>query len=181
MHESFRDAVGLAERVHRAEISAREAVEAAIARIEVSDPTVNAVVHERFEAALVEADNGLPNGPLRGVPVLVKDLGAEVAGLPATAGSRLFAEYRSRQDSEIVARYRRAGLVVLGTTNTPEFGKNASTDPRCAAAVDRMAATCVDLGHDVVEAAPSYDAHAATLASSTIMVANLVEIGRAHV
>lgn len=50
-------------------------------------PTVNAVVHERFEAALVEADNGVPDGPLRGVPVLVKDLGVEVADLPATVES----------------------------------------------------------------------------------------------
>ena len=74
-------------------------------------------------------DRGLPDGPFSGVPFLVKDLGVEVAGLPATRGSRLFADAIAAQDSPLVARYRQAGLVVLGTTNTPEFGKNASTEP----------------------------------------------------
>ena len=74
-------------------------------------------------------DRGLPDGPFAGVPFLVKDLGVEVAGLPATRGSRLFADAIAAHDSPLVARYRQAGLVVLGTTNTPEFGKNASTEP----------------------------------------------------
>lgn len=122
------DAIGTADAVRRGELSARDAVEAAIARIEEVDPRVNAVVGRRFDEALAEVDAGLPDGPLTGVPFLVKDLGTEVAGLPATQGSRLFADAISTADSELVKRYKRAGLVVLGTTNTPEFGLNASTE-----------------------------------------------------
>lgn len=123
------DAVGLAGLVRSGELSPREVVETAIARIEKLNPTLNAVVYTRFEAALAEVDAGLPDGPLRGVPVLIKDLGMEVAGLPATNGSRLFADAVAARDSELVARYKRAGMVVLGTTNSPEFGLSASTEP----------------------------------------------------
>lgn len=122
------DAVALAEAVRSGELSAREVVTEAISRIEALDPDLNAVVGRRFDEALAEVDAGLPDGPLRGVPFLIKDLGTEVAGLPATQGSRLFAEGVSAADSELIRRYKRAGLVVLGTTNTPEFGLNASTE-----------------------------------------------------
>ncbi|NPC98653.1 amidase [Nocardioides sp. zg-DK7169] len=123
------DATATAEAVRRGEVSAREVVEAAIARIEELNPALNAVVGTRFDEALAEVDAGLPDGPLRGVPTLVKTLSADVAGLPTTNGSRLFADAVAAQDSELVARYKRAGMVVLGTTNTPELGKNASTEP----------------------------------------------------
>ncbi|WP_110206805.1 amidase [Nocardioides daejeonensis] len=123
------DAVGMAELVRTGEVSARELTEAAIARIEAENPRLNAVVATRFEEALAEVDAGLPDGPLTGVPVLIKDLSMQVAGLPNTNGSRLFADNVAQQDAELVARYKRAGMVVLGTTNTPEFGLNPSTEP----------------------------------------------------
>ncbi|WP_306316934.1 MULTISPECIES: amidase [unclassified Streptomyces] len=123
------DAVATASATAGGEVSAREVAEAAIARIEKLNGELNAVIHTRFDEALAEVDAGLPEGPLRGVPVLVKDLGMEVAGLPATGGSRLFAGVVADRDSELVRRYRRAGMVVLGTTNTPELGLNASTEP----------------------------------------------------
>ena len=123
------DAVGTAAAIRSGELTAREAVEQAIARIEKHDPGLNAVVGRRFDEALAEVDAGLPDGPLTGVPVLVKDLGMQVAGLPHTRGSRLWADDLATTDSELVARYKRAGMVVLGTTNTPELGKNASTEP----------------------------------------------------
>ncbi|MEV6162263.1 amidase [Streptomyces sp. NPDC052052] len=123
------DAVATAAAVRNGDTDVRTVTEEAIARIEQLDPGLNAVVHTRFEAARSEVDAGLPEGPLHGVPMLVKDLGTEVAGLPATGGSRLFAGLTARHDSELVARYRRAGAVVLGTTNTPELGLNASTEP----------------------------------------------------
>lgn len=123
------DAVGTAAAIRGGELTARDAVEQAIARIEKHDPALNAVVGRRFDEALAEVDAGLPDGPLTGVPVLVKDLGMQVAGLPHTRGSRLWADDVASTDSELVARYRRAGMVVLGTTNTPELGKNASTEP----------------------------------------------------
>jgi amidase len=123
------DATGLAESIRLGELSPREAAEEAIRRIERLNPELNAVVNTRFEQALSEIDRGLPNGPFTGVPFLVKDLGVEVAGLPATRGSRLFADAIAKQDSPLITRFREAGLVVLGTTNTPEFGTNASTEP----------------------------------------------------
>ncbi|MGW0935874.1 amidase [Streptomyces sp. NPDC002666] len=123
------DAVATAAAVRSGDTDARTVTEQAIARIEKLDPRLNAVVHTRFDAALAEVAAGLPEGPLHGVPVLVKDLGTEVDGLPATGGSRLFADATARRDSELVARYRRAGAVVLGTTNTAELGFNASTEP----------------------------------------------------
>jgi amidase len=123
------DAVATAEAVRSGRVSAREVVTEAISRIEKHDPELNVMVAERFEAALAEVDAGLPDGPLRGVPTLIKDLGMQVAGLPATRGSRLWADDVRETDSELVRRYKRAGMVVLGTTNTPELGKNASTEP----------------------------------------------------
>ncbi|WP_244928794.1 amidase [Nocardioides sp. W7] len=122
------DATGLAAALRAGEIGAREVVEESISRIERHDPALNAIAHERFEQALAEVDAGLPDGPLRGVPVLIKDLYADVAGLPSTRGSRLFADLVPDEDSELVRRYRAAGAVVLGTTNVPEFGLNASTE-----------------------------------------------------
>ncbi|MFF1461826.1 amidase [Streptomyces sp. NPDC058330] len=124
-----RDAVATAAAIAGGEVSDREVVEAAIARIEKRNGELNAVIHTRFDEALAEVDAGLHDGPLRGVPVLVKDLGTEVEGLPATGGSRLFADAVAARESELVTRYRRAGMVVLGTTNTPELGLNASTEP----------------------------------------------------
>ncbi|MGN0063463.1 MAG: amidase [Nocardioides sp.] len=123
------DAVGLAAAIRSGELSAREATEAAIERIEELNPTLNAVVGTRYEEALAEVDAGLPQGPLTGVPTLVKTLGADVAGLPTTRGSRLWADDVKTEDSEIVRRMKAAGMVVLGTTNTPELGKSASTEP----------------------------------------------------
>lgn len=122
------DATALAAAIRDGELTAREAVEASIASIEQHNPAVGAVVATRFDQALAEVDAGLPDGPLRGVPVLIKDLCADVAGLPSTRGSRLFADYVPGHDSELVRRYRAAGMVVLGTTNVPEFGLNASTE-----------------------------------------------------
>ncbi|MFI6897515.1 amidase [Streptomyces sp. NPDC050256] len=123
------DAVATAAAVKNGDTDARTVTEQAIARIEEHNPRLNAVVHRRFDAARAEVAAGLPDGPLHGVPVLVKDLGTEVDGLPATGGSRLFAGATARRDSELVTRYRRAGAVVLGTTNTAELGFNASTEP----------------------------------------------------
>lgn len=129
-HATAMDATGIAALVRDGEVGPREVAEAAIGRIEECNGDLNAVVATRFEQALDEIDAGLPDGPLRGVPILVKDLGTNVAGVPSTRGSRLFADDVPTRDSELVARYRRAGMVVLGTTNTPEFGLNASTEPQ---------------------------------------------------
>ncbi|MDP3966948.1 MAG: amidase [Nocardioides sp.] len=124
-----KDAIATAEDIRSGRRSAREVVEESIARIEARDPELNVMVAPRFDEALAEVDAGLPDGPLTGVPIVVKDLGADVAGLPTTRGSRLWADDVKAADSELVRRYRAAGMVVLGKTNTPELGKNASTEP----------------------------------------------------
>jgi amidase len=123
------DAVGLAGLVRRKEMSAVELVRAAIARIEAVNPTINAVVTPLFEEALAEARRPLPAGPLAGVPFLLKDLGTGQAGVPQTAGSRALRDFRPAVDNPIVTSYRKAGLIIVGRTNTPEFGNHSTTEP----------------------------------------------------
>ena len=123
------DATGVADAIRGGEVSATEVGEAALARVEGRNPALNAIVEHRAEAALAEAAAGR-SGPLAGVPFVVKDLGQDVAGLRTSGGSRLCADLpAATEDSALVARFRSAGLIVLGLTNTPEFGLNGSTEP----------------------------------------------------
>lgn len=124
------DATTIAAAIANRDVSATEMVLATLDRVEARNPALNAVVSHRAEAALDEAAAAVPgSGPLTGVPFVIKDLYAEVTGMPATSGSRLFADRVATADTEIVARYRRAGVIVVGMTNTPELGLNASTEP----------------------------------------------------
>src|SRR5436190_18366503 len=123
------DAIAQADLLRRGEATVAELVEAAIERIEALNPTINSVVTSLFESALEEARRPLPPGPLAGVPFLLKDLGAGQAGVPQTAGSRAFRDFRPESDSPIVSAYRAAGLVIVGRTNTPEFGNHSTTEP----------------------------------------------------
>lgn len=127
----FVDACGLAELVRSGEASPLELVDAAIERIERVNPVINAVIHERFSAARVEAAGPLPDGPFRGVPILVKDLGAPSAGDPYHLGMGYLKRlgWRATHDSYLVQRLRRAGFVLLGRTNTPELGSTITTEP----------------------------------------------------
>ena len=124
------DAIGLAELVRRGEVAPIELVETAIARIELINPRVNAVIHRMDGSARSSAQGDLPDGPFRGVPFLLKDLVSPVAGEPFRCGSRFLADYVAPHDSELVRRYRQAGFVFLGKTNTPEFGLTPVTEPR---------------------------------------------------
>ena len=119
---TFQDATAQAELVASGEVKAEELVEAAIERIERLNPRLNAVVATIYDQARAAVAAGLPDGPFRGVPFLVKDLCAEVAGVPIGEGSRYLDGFVSDIDQELVARYRRAGVVLLGKTSTPEFG-----------------------------------------------------------
>ena len=116
------DATGMAQLVRAGQASPRELVRAAIERVEALNPRLNAVVHPMFEAALRLADGPLPDGPFRGVPFVLKDLLAWYEGEPITSGSRLFRGFIAPHDSEVVRRYRQSGVIVIGKTNTPEFG-----------------------------------------------------------
>ncbi|MCE2854850.1 MAG: amidase [Ilumatobacteraceae bacterium] len=121
------DATGLAALVRDRKVLPRELIEFAISRVEERNPVINALVATRFERALEESDHP-PSGPLAGVPFVVKDLGLNVEGLPSTGGSRLYRNVVASNDSELTRRYKRAGLILLGNTNTPELGRNASTE-----------------------------------------------------
>ena len=125
------DAVGLADRIRRGDLSPVEAVQATIDRIERLDGDLNAVIHKQFEDALeLAASPDLPDGPFRGVPMLLKDLWAEEAGRPHHAGIQALkdADHRSTIDSNMVTRYKEAGFVIVGRTNTPELGLVATTE-----------------------------------------------------
>ena len=126
------DATAQAEALRRGEVSALELVDAAIARIERINPVVNAVIHENFERAREEAAGTLPDGPFRGVPFLLKDLGSgNRAGDPFHCGARFLqeAKFRAETTSNLVQRFHSAGLVVLGRTNVPELGAWSITEP----------------------------------------------------
>ena len=124
------DAIGLAALVARKEVSPQELLDAAIARTEAVDPAINAVVGRHYDEARAAVRAGLPEGPLRGVPFLLKDLHALLDGTVTTNGCRFFSGNRADHDTELVARYKRGGLVIFGKTNTPEFGLTVSTEPR---------------------------------------------------
>jgi amidase len=124
-----RDALGIAALVKSGDISAREAVETAIARIEQLNPLINAVVHQAFDNALEIAGRQKPTGPFAGVPYLLKDLNAPAQGLPLTNGSRLLVDSPALFDSSLVSRLKAAGFLILGRTNAPEFGLNITTEP----------------------------------------------------
>jgi amidase len=123
------DGLALAELVRRGEVHPRELLAAAIARIEARNPALNAVVHTMFERALAQAEAPLPDGPFKGVPLLLKDLMAAVAGEPLTSACRFLADFVPDHDTELVRRLRAAGFVFAGRTNTPELGLLGVTEP----------------------------------------------------
>ena len=126
---AFLDATAQADLVRRKEVSALELVDGAIERIEGLNPTLNAVIHPLFERAREAARTPQP-GPFSGVPFLVKDLAAECEGAPLSDGSGFAAgRYVSSADSELVRRYKAAGLLVVGKSNTSEFGLLPTTEP----------------------------------------------------
>ena len=124
------DATAQAELVRRREVTPLELLEAAIARVEKVNPAINAVVFKMYDQARAAARAPLPAGPLSGVPFLVKDFLAEYAGVPFTEGTAYLGKYIPTEDSELVRRYKRAGLVFLGKTNTPELAVGPTTEPR---------------------------------------------------
>ena len=126
------DAVGLAALVRAGEVSAGELVEAAIRRIEAHNGDLNAVIHELYDKARAAAESpDLPDGPFRGVPMLLKDLWPASAGDPVHLGMTVLrdAGYVHPTDGNQVTCLRRAGFVFVGRTNTPELGLVATTEP----------------------------------------------------
>ena len=123
------DAVGLADLVRRGRASPTELLDEALARTAAVNPQVNAIIHLMEARARGAIAAGLPDGPFRGVPFLIKDLMTAYAGEPMRCGSRLFRDYVPAGDEELTRRYKAAGLVIFGKTNTPEFGVSNVTEP----------------------------------------------------
>ena len=128
------DATSQAQALRSGSVSARELVDAAIAAIERVNPSLNALIHRRFDAARAEArahDAGRSRAPFAGVPMVVKDLECAMAGEPMHMGSVFLKHvgHRSTTDSYLARRLRDGGFVVLGRTNTPEFGGTITTEP----------------------------------------------------
>ena len=123
------DGLGLAEMVRTKQVTPAELVEAAIQRLERHNPRLNAVVYSLYDQARTAAQGRLPDGPFRGVPFLLKDLIATVAGVPTGCGNRLLKNLPATHDSELVERFKAAGVIILGKTNTPEFGLVPYTEP----------------------------------------------------
>jgi len=126
------DAVGLAELVRKGEVKPSELIEEAISRIGRSNDKINAVIHETFEIgrqAASDVESGENSGPFAGVPFLLKDIEGMLTGVPSTFGSRFTMDLVSPIDDELVSRYKRAGMCILGKTNAPELGLLPITEP----------------------------------------------------
>jgi amidase len=125
------DATAQAALIAKGEVSPREMVDAAIAQAEKVNGNINAIIHPRFDRARDEIEGGLPTGPFTGVPLVIKDLGAAIGGEPHHMGTRFLknANYIAPYDSYLTRRFRNAGFVIIGRTNTPEFGNTITTEP----------------------------------------------------
>ncbi len=128
------DATALAEGIRRHQFRCSDVTAAAIERAEAVNPRINAIVTQNYELALAQAacvdatPELLQRSSLSGLPFLIKDLTA-VAGLRQTSGSRLFEGFTATNNAAIVQKYLDAGLIVMGKTNTPEFGLTLTTEP----------------------------------------------------
>jgi amidase len=125
------DGTALAQMVRKGEVSPLELIDAAIDRIERLNPELNAVIHPRFERARDEAKANVGEGPFAGVPFLVKDAVCHAAGDPYHFGTRFLKEagWVAPEDTGLAARFRDAGFITVGRTNSPEFATSATTEP----------------------------------------------------
>ena len=127
---AFLDATDLAKMLRKKEIKAEELVEFTIQRIEEINPKLNAVVTPMFDEARKAARGPIPDGPFAGVPFLIKDLIASYQGVRMTFGTKNLQNYIADHDSELVRRYKKAGFITVGKTNTPELGLMPTTESR---------------------------------------------------
>ena len=125
---SEHDATALAELVRKGETTPSELLEEAIDRAERYNGDLNALTYKAYDEAREVAAGTLPDGPFRGVPFLIKDIASPVAGWPQTSGSRFLGDEVAEEDGALTKRFRDAGLVLFGKTNTPEFGITGTTE-----------------------------------------------------
>lgn len=126
------DATAQAELVRSGEASPAELLEAAIERAAKVNPELNAIIHDLGDEAREAAAGDVPDGPFQGVPFLLKDLGAAYAGQPLHMGMQLLKDvgFRAPVDTFLAQRFRDAGLITFGKTNTPELGIVPTTEPK---------------------------------------------------
>jgi amidase len=124
------DGLGLAQLVARKELTAEELVNVALQAIEKVNPKLNAVLGTLREQAISEIRDGLPGGPFAGVPFLIKEIVLHAKNVRCEMGSKIAQGFVAPEDSELMARFRRAGLVLVGTTQTPELGYNPTTETK---------------------------------------------------
>ena len=124
------DGLGLADLVRRKDVTPEDLVDSAIDAIDRLNPKINCVVQKLRDQALAEIKAGLPQGPFRGVPFLVKEFGMHFKGMVSSAGSRLAQGFKHDSDSVMMQRCRAAGLVAVGTSTLPEMAFNASTESK---------------------------------------------------
>ena len=155
------DATAMAEAVRNKTVSPRELVKDTISEAERKNTKINAIVSQRYEKAIEEAETrDFSDKPFAGVPIFLKDLGQEQAGEPSTAGSRLFTSYRAKETDNYVKKLEELGFIILGRSSTPEFGfKNIS---------DAQIHGSVNLADDVTRNAGGSSGGAAAIVSSGI-------------
>jgi amidase len=163
------DGVGLARLIKRKEVSRREVIDAAINVIENENPRLNAVIMRNFDADRSKASND-DAGALKGVPFLLKDVNLYSADMPTTFGSAYFRGASPKPDSFMVDRWRRAGLAILGKTNTPEFASEFVTEPRAYGATRNPSNLKLTVGG-------SSGGAAAAVAAGMVPIAHATDLG----
>ncbi len=123
------DAIGQAQLIQQGKISPTELVQTTIDAIENLNPKLNAVITPMYEEALEKASGQLEDAPFKGVPILIKDGVASVKGVRMTSGSKMYKNFKAKEDSTLVQRLRKAGFIIVGKTNLPEFGLLPVTEP----------------------------------------------------
>ena len=160
--------------MRKRKISPSELLEAAIARAEAMNPRFNFMAQKHYDYARAEIARGLPDGPFTGVPWLLKDLAAYIEGELSEGGSRLNRGNRSIFTTELVERYRRAGLVVFGKTTTPEFGLTGTTESTLMGATRNPWNPAHTPGGSSSGSAAAVAAHMVPLAFGTQTAASIV-------
>ena len=164
------DATTLAHWVARGAVSPSELMEEAVKRLHKVNPELNLLSQNHIELARIAVQKDLPQGAFTGVPFLLKDLGIQMKGTITSSGSALHAHSMARKDSEIVRRFKNAGLVIFGKTNTPEFGLALTTE-------GRFLGDCLNPWHVSHSTGGSSGGSAAAVAAGVVPMAHATDGG----
>jgi amidase len=124
------DGLGLAKLVAQKDVTAQELADIALSAVKKVNPTINAVLQTLPEEAKSTIAEGVPRGAFTGVPFLIKEIVIHAKGVKCESGCALSKDMTPTADTELMARFRRAGLVLAGTTQTPELGYSPTTEAR---------------------------------------------------